>query len=86
MPKSSLGYSQALPAVTSTLELDARMLELLLIPTELEEGTPLLELSVEGEDGDSEQAKTAREIAVASAGIVIFLITFSPRLILYATD
>jgi hypothetical protein len=62
------------------------VLELLLVPTELNEGTSLLELSVEGEDGDSEQAKTASETATANAQTVIFLIMISPWLIFYAAN
>jgi hypothetical protein len=44
---------------------------------ELDELPPLLELSSpEGEDGDdSEQAKTIREIAIASVGIVSFIVS-----------
>jgi hypothetical protein len=60
-PKSSPEYWHAVPAAS----------------LELEELPPLLELSSpEGEDGDdSEQAKTIREIAAASVGIVSFMVS-----------
>jgi hypothetical protein len=71
--------------MSGALELDdgiSLLLELLLVPSELDEAiSPLLELSsVGGADGDSEQAKTAREIAVANVGKVI-LIMVSPWLV-----
>jgi hypothetical protein len=90
MPKSSPEYSHALPVMPMALELDEEtlLLELPPVPTELEEetplpvpseldkGTPPLELSPSfGEDGDSEQAKTVREIAAASVGIVILIMS-----------
>jgi hypothetical protein len=84
MPNSSPEYSHALPVMPRALELDegTPLLELPSVPSELDEATsPLLELSSVVEDGDSEQAKTAREIAAANVGIVI-LMMISPWLVL----
>jgi hypothetical protein len=69
MPSSSPEYSHALPSRTLKL-----LLEPPPFPFELDEATSLLELSDEGELGDSEHAKTAKEIAVANVETVILII------------
>jgi hypothetical protein len=81
MPNSSPEYSHALTVALRAPELDEGTSELDEGTSELDESPPsLLELSSFDEEGDSEQAKTVREIAAANVGIVI-LIMVSPWLI-----